>query len=94
MATKLVNVRLPEPLFLQSQEIVQEEGYRNVQELMADTLREHVKEQKKQKALEWLKKSFGSVKPMPRLTKEQKEKIALEHTPERAKEIMQKYGFL
>ena len=94
MATKLVNVRLPEKLYRESKMVMEEDGYKNVQELMTVTLRERVQEQKKKKALEWLSKVFGSKEPTPRLTKEEKEEIAKRHTPKRAREIMKKYGFI
>ena len=40
-----------------------------------------------------IKKFLGCAKPRPRLTAEQLEQIAINHTPERAKEISKKYGF-
>ena len=47
----------------------------------------------KEKWLIILEKLYGSAKgKVKRLTKEEREKIALEHTPERAKELMHKYG--
>ena len=39
-----------------------------------------------------VKKYLGCAKPRPRLTKEQLEQIAIEHTPERAKEITKMLG--
>lgn len=47
----------------------------------------------KEKWMITLERLYGSARgKVKRLTKEEKEKIALEHTPERAKELMHKYG--
>ncbi len=93
MKTKLVNVRLPEKLFEEGKEICKGE-YANFQEFIKDSIRHAVLEIKKQRALFNLRKSFGSTKNKKRklFTKEIKERIAEEHTPERAKEITRKYS--
>ena len=95
MTTKLVNVRLPEKLYRESKMVMEEDGYKNVQELMTVTLRERVQEQRRERALELLSKLHGSIKrPLRRLTKKQKEEIAKWHTPEKAQALMKKYGFV
>jgi len=94
MKTKLVNVRLPLKLYSLCMGVVAEEGYANFQEFIKDAVRHSVQESRKDKALINLEKNFGSAKGKKRkpFTKEIKERIALEHTPERAKELMKRFG--
>jgi Arc/MetJ-type ribon-helix-helix transcriptional regulator len=94
MKTKLVNVRLPLKLHSLCMGIIAEEGYANFQEFIKDAIRHSVQESRKDKALINLEKNFGSTKGKKRkpFTKEIKERIALEHTPERAKELMKRFG--
>ena len=55
-------------------------------------MRKTILEYKRQKALKNLEKNFGSVKNIKRLTKEEREKLALEFTPKRDVELAKKYG--
>ncbi len=95
METKLVNVRLPKKLYREGKEVVEIGGFANFQEFIKDAIRHSVRENKKDQALINLYKNFGSTKGKKRkpFTKEIKDKIALEHTPERAREIMKRFGF-
>jgi hypothetical protein len=43
MINKLVNVRIPEVLLKNSEIVIKNEGYANIQDLIRDTLRQHVK---------------------------------------------------
>lgn len=92
MESKHVKLTVPKKLYQESLQVVKEFGYSNIQDLTVEGLRKQVIDLKRQQALINLKNSFGSAKPKPRLTKEQKEKIAKKHTPERSKEITKKYG--
>lgn len=94
MATKLVNVRIPDNLYSEGKQVVEEAGYANYQEFIKDSIRSKISEIKKDKALINLEKSFESTKGKKRkpLTKEIKDKIAREHTPRRARELMKKVG--
>lgn len=94
MNTKLINVRLPENLYEEGKEVVEEAGYANFQEFIKDSIRSKITEVKKDKALINLEKSFGSTKGKIRkpFTKEIKDKLAGEHTPKRARELMEKVG--
>lgn len=91
METKQVKLTLPKSLYEEGNKLVQEFGYSNLQDLTLEGLRKEVMELRKQQALMNLKKNFGSVKPKPRLTKEQKERIA-ETSLKRAKEITKRYN--
>ena len=91
MESKYVKLTVPKKLYQDSLQIVKEFGYSNLQDLTVEGLRKQVIELKKQQALINLKKSFGSMKPKPRLTKEQKEKIA-ETSLERADRIAKEFG--
>ncbi len=91
MTTKSIKLTLPETLYEEGTKLVKDFGYSNLQDLTVEGLRIKIIELKKQQALLNLKKSFRSVKPKPRLTKEQKEKIA-ESSLERTEKIMKKYN--
>ncbi|MBI4450717.1 hypothetical protein HY642_01965, partial [Candidatus Woesearchaeota archaeon] len=62
MTTKLVNVRMPEQLYAEGQEVVETAGYANFQELVKDALRHTIQEVKKDQALISLQETFGSTK--------------------------------
>ena len=90
METKLVNVRLSEKLFTEGKKIVEIGGFSNFQELIRDAIRRRIEELKKERDdVIFLRKLFGSAKPRPRLTKEERDKIALNlaKNPGRQKEI-------
>ena len=91
MESKHVKLTVPKQLYQESLQVVKDFGYSNIQDLTVEGLRKQVIELKRQQALINLKKSFGSVKPRPRLTKEQKEKIA-ETSLERAEKIAKEFG--
>lgn len=72
--------------------LVKDLGYSNIQELVAESLRNKIQEIKVQRIITELEKLKGSAKPRPRSTREEREKIALEHTPERARQITKEFG--
>jgi len=92
MTTKLVNVRMPENLYHEGKEAVEEGGYANFQELIKDAVRHQIKEIKKDQALINLEKSFGSTKGKKKkpFTPKIKNRIAEEHTEKRAKELFKR----
>lgn len=96
MKTKLVNVRMPEKLFNEGKNAVEEGCFSNFQELIKEAVRDKVNEVKKEQWLINLEKNFGSTKNMPKkpLTKEIKEKIALDimNNPQKQKEIARRFG--
>jgi len=94
MKTKLVNVRLPEKLYEEGKKIVENNGYANFQEFIKDSIRHSIAEAKEEQWMKTLKRLYGSTKgkEKKRLTKKEKEKIAEEHTPERAREITKRMG--
>jgi len=91
MVSNYVKLTVPSKLYKDGLKLVKEFGYSNIQDLTIESLRKQVIELKRQQALINLKRSFGSVKPRARLTKEQKEKIA-ESSLKRAKEITKRYN--
>lgn len=94
METKLINVRLPKSLYKDGKDIVEKGTYANFQEFIKDSIRHQINQIKKDKALLNLEKSFGSTKGKVRkpFTKEIKDRLAREHTPERARELMRRVG--
>ena len=87
MATRSVKLTIPNKLFNDSKQAVQEFGYLNIQDLTLDALRKEIHELKKQKALYTLEKNFGSVKP----TNQNRKKIAQEYLKKKPSEILRKY---
>lgn len=91
MESKHVKLTVPKKLYQESLQLVKEFGYSNIQDLTVECLRKQVIELKKQQALINLKKNFGSVKNKPRVTKEQKERIA-ESSLGRAERLTKRYN--
>jgi len=91
MANKLVNVRLSKKLYSECTDVVKEFGFNNIQELVKEALRNAVHEYHKRKGIEWLEKNFGKSKPRKRLTKTEKEKIALGLTQEESKRLSKEF---
>ncbi len=89
---KSIHLRIPKVLYKESENIKKDFGFSSVQEFIKEAMRKTVLEYKKQRALKNLEKNFGSVKNIKRLSKEELNKIALELTPERGKELTKKYG--
>ncbi len=94
MANKLVNVRIPENLYNESRELVENSGYSNLQEFIKDAIRNKVNQVKKDQVLINLEKNFGITKNKTKkpFTKEIKEKIALNHNANRANEVMKMFN--
>ena len=96
MATKLVNVRLPEQLYDEGKEVVETAGYANFQELVKDSLRHTIQATKKDQAFINLQRSFGSTKGKVHktFTAELKNQIAEELAKNlgKQKELFQRAG--
>ena len=92
MNSKFVKLTLPLKLYRDGVETVKEFGYSNIQELTVEGLRNKIMELKRERAVIALEKLKGSAKPRPRLTQEQRDKIAREHTPERARQMTKMFG--
>lgn len=96
MKTKLVNVRMPEKLFNEGKNAVEEGCFSNFQELIKEAVRDKVNEVKKEQWLINLEKNFGSTKNMLKkpLAKEIKEKITnkILNNLDKQDEIFKKFG--
>lgn len=96
MATKLVNVRLPEQLYKEGKDIVERGSYANFQELVKDALRHTIRDIKVDKALVNLQESFGSTRGKKRkpFTPEIKDQIAekLARNLSKQKELFERVG--
>ena len=96
MVTKLVNVRLPEQLYKEGKEIVEQGSYANFQELMKDAIRHTIKDINVDKTLINLEKSFGSTrnKKKKAFTSEIKDQIAekLAKNIDKQKELFKRAG--
>lgn len=90
MESRHVKLTMPIKLYEDSKLLAKENGYSNIQDLALESLRRQIAELKK---IADLRKLLGSAKPRPRLTKEEKEKIAREHTPEEARRLTKEFGF-
>lgn len=91
METRQVKLTIPKNLYEEGNNIVNEFGYSNIQELALESLRKKVIELKKQQALINLKKNFRSVKAKP-LTEEERKKIAEEYLKKKPSEILRKFN--
>lgn len=92
MQSKSVKLTINRQLYNEGMFLVKDLGYSNIQELVAESLRNKIQEIKVQRIIADLEKLKGSAKPRPRLTRAQREKIAREHTPERARQITKEFG--
>jgi metal-responsive CopG/Arc/MetJ family transcriptional regulator len=96
MATKAIHLKLPKKLFVEISEVKEEFGFLNVQEFLKEAARKALHEYKKQKALETLKKNFGSMKgKIKRLTDDERDKLArdLAANLDEQKELFKRFGF-
>ena len=82
MAAKSVHVRLPERIFTEAREIVEEGRFSSLNEFIKDSVRRGVEDYKKTKALAVLAKHYGSVKAGA-LSEEEREKIFREFVRKR-----------
>ena len=89
---KSIHLRVPKLLYKESENIKKDFGFSSIQEFIKEAMRKTILEYKRQQALKNLERNFGSIKNIKRLTKKEREKIALEFTPERDKELAKKYG--
>lgn len=68
-------------------------SYESLQEFFKEKLREEIKKHEETQAIiKRLEKLKGSVKPKPRLTKEERDRIAWELTPEKSRQLTKRYG--
>jgi len=96
MATKLVNVRLPEYLYKEGKRLTKTSGYANFQEFIKDSIRHKIADLKKEKWEHTLKKLYGSTKGKKHkpFTPEIKDKIAEEFSKnlDKQDELFKKFG--
>ena len=94
MANKLVNVRIPENLYNESKVLIENSGYSNLQEFIKDAIRNKVNQVKKDQVIINLEKNFGITKNKIKkpFNKETREKIALNHNKQRAKEVIKMFN--
>ncbi len=78
MTNKMVHLRIPSELYAEGKEVVRHMGFGSVQELIKDALRKAVQDYRKEIALKHLAQMKGSVKGIKRLTKEERNALALE----------------
>jgi len=90
--TNQIHLRLPEKMYKEILEIQEEFSFSNPQEFIKESLRKSIQEYNKEKAIKTLDKYYGSVKNAKRLTKEDKEKIALIHSSEEAKKLTKEFN--
>ena len=89
---KSIHLRIPKVLYKESENIKKDFGFSSIQEFIKDAMRKAILEYKKQRALNNLKNNFGSVKNIKRLSKEELNRIALELTREKNRELTKEYG--
>ncbi len=89
MEGKTVLLRLTPKLYNESQRIVKENGFANVQELLRESLRKTIKDYETEAAIERLRKLKGSIKNIRRSTKEEREKTYREFLKMSRKERLQ-----
>lgn len=88
MEGRQINLRISEELLKKADSILKRGSYDNLQEFFKEKLREEIRKQEEiQEAVKRLQMLKGSASPKQRLTKEQLNKIAVEHTPEKAARI-------
>ena len=63
------------------------------QELVVESPKDTAMEEARARAIHWLEETRGSIPKVKRLTKAEREKLALEFTPEKSREIAKRYGF-
>ena len=91
---KSIHLRMPKVLYREASEIKEHFGFTNMQEFIKEAIRKAIFEYNKQKALKTLKRLYGSVKDTKRFTDKERNKLAMEHTPEKGREILKKYGLI
>jgi Arc/MetJ-type ribon-helix-helix transcriptional regulator len=93
MNTKSIHVRLPNKVFKEAQEIVEEGLFSSLNEFIKDSVRRGIDEYKKKKALAVLARHYGSVKAES-LSEEEREKIFREFLQERKfdKDLIKELG--
>ena len=90
---KLVHLRLPDQLLLDSKTVVEEGGYSTLSEFIKESLRKAVDDYKHKKALYLLEKNFGRGKGKVRpLTHKDREEAAEELFKTDTSDIFRKYG--
>ena len=90
---KSIHLRLPETLYSSAEKIKDEFGFTTIQEFIKDAVRKAIQEYYKQRALYVLRKNFGSMKNVKRLTDAERDELARKLTPAKSREILKKFGF-
>lgn len=94
MADTLVHVRLGKELKKDMDEVIRSGWFSNQAELIREGARKVIQEYYRRKAIANLPKQLGALKGKGRgLTQKDRERIAREHTPERALQITREFGF-
>jgi len=92
MESKYVKLTVPATLYNEGLRLVDEFGYSNIQDLTIESLRKQIMELKREQVLVNLRKNFGSAKSKKIPTKKERDMIARQHTPKRAREITKRFG--
>lgn len=95
MANKMVHLRIPATLYADSREIVKQLGFGSIQEFIKDSMRKTVQEYRKQVVLVRLAALKGSAKGIKRMTKEERNALALEFmsNPAERSKLLREFGF-
>jgi len=94
MKDKSIHLRLPKVLYKESLKIKESFGFTNIQEFIKEAIRRLIYEYNKQKALKTLKKLYGSFKNIRRLTRKEKDKLAMElfNNLDEQKNLFKRFG--
>lgn len=93
MEGRQINIRINETLLKRSKKMLESGSYESLQEFFKEKLREEIKKHEEtQTIIKRLEKLKGSVKPKPRLTREERDKLAMAMTEKKSREMTKKYG--
>jgi metal-responsive CopG/Arc/MetJ family transcriptional regulator len=92
--SEMVHLRVPDKLYETVEEVVDQMGFRSVQEFIRQAIRDQLFEYEKKMAILWLEKEKGSLKgKIKRLTEEERRALAEEFVKGDNSELLRKYGF-
>jgi hypothetical protein len=94
MANKMMHIRMPEQLFLQSKALAKELGFSNTQEFFRNSVRNAIQEYENKILFKKLKALQGSSPPTRRLTHKEREELIYEFLEEKknGRDIFKEYG--
>ncbi|MBI2529689.1 MAG: hypothetical protein HYW05_00915 [Candidatus Diapherotrites archaeon] len=95
MANKMVHLRVPAELYLQSLTIVKEKGFASIQEFMRNAMRNFIDKWETEMAIERIRKLKGSLKGVKPLTEAEREKAFrdfLKMTPKQRSDLFREFG--